>query len=1515
MNYGDSDPRSRSDGGGRRGVEATTFRGVPSYHEIPPRGGNSGRRPKRKRGGNHQPRNDREPDYQGDRRFLCGQGAESSDQFQVEVGTIMRRSTTSRGDDHQDIFQPIDALEAEGRYTLPKNGINNLNGAYSSHRLAPRRSNVTYGYTNRSANNNRNSNRFEQRNEGFNRRNPHENDYHGQSFRDTPTNQNRRNPDYVTPTRGNDMYNRRNQNEGVRELIRSNNDSYGLVTPPISTQASRERNLADDYHSRAAVRNLSSQCMQPSSYYDDTPYKQNVPQNGVPRVYYAEKEPQSSIRRYPNGAGNSDRGTSSGKSLNGSKEDDSLRLVSAISNVSSIETRHGPGDHSEEDGSPRKNDGDFGSQRRVFPSNYSPMSFQTLRGETSQNLYDDYEEEDLRESPESIEFQRLEGIFDTSRFESSTARMEAIREEMKRREIQFEVMREYQRQAESSERLRAELSRNCRSPSGNRDFECELQFRRSNSPQRRLEYDDNSRRRRDLELPPPSMTVQSRGVHPISGAESWQIFPRDASVEPEFDPVTSPWTTTTAKIQKSAESFEEDGKNQRRRQNQRNARAQSEAVSEPAVPSPPTNSAAQVPPQIGTPPTAEIDPRSPKSVVAAKLAPADRTNKQKFNLLSNFWDIKIGHKIVYKYDVEVSGVTKNQRKVGFTKGARDDGPKTNRQRLCLAALRAALQAYGAFRTMAATVYDGAAQLYTSEDMAEALKQSGGIFTIRVEELDATIRQLIRDPDMEHIEILIQPCYQEGDRFDIGDLDSETNPNMAELKRSRKNFLHLLTNQDASVRAGMTVFGGGHLYNMNDRGRPIGKGFEQRQGMDKGIKFIENKKSKSGGASAAMILDSKVGTFFKNQSLANSLLETVSGGLGMSFARDERGRVIDPKWTKINRYVKGLRVETLAGNMTMIASGISDVPISQLTEEPFNPKKDKSASSQRPVYVLQKFEDLTNRHYDRNLPAVVFRRATGVVFYPIEELIVSKNQRVPNQKLDIKPAPVKPELRWNQILESLAALNLHSGGSRNEFLRMFGVTLSASPKMVEGFRRPMPRVVYGGKVEPEYNQARASWESRGQKMVINGQADLIIIAHTCHPSIAADVKNVLEKACAQAGIKVGKWFARPIPQPMRRQKEFLNAVFEKASESSVSAVIFIDDRDSPSHDLLKLMERRHLVPSQQITTEVAKMMYKQPKTTTNIIRKLNLKLNGFNNEVIPEAYAKNHWMANKPILVIGYDVAHPGPQPPGEIQAKLPPSQASVVGFSFNGGVHKEAFVGDFHFQLPRSERVEDKVLIDRMKWMLRSYIKNRGVWPESILVIRDGVSEGQYQMAMEEELGALRIGCEEYGNLHGRENWSPPFGLIIVTKRNAARFFSQRNGRVENVQPLMTIDQDVVRPNVNEVYMVTSHAIQGTAKPICYQLLVNEIGIENMDAFQALLTALTYTHQINDSPISIPEPVFQADEWAKRGNNMWKVYNEYYQMSRLPHNGEYSSPPIDYDRMTETLSYWNTKFSNSRINA
>jgi len=51
-----------------------------------------------------------------------------------------------------------------------------------------------------------------------------------------------------------------------------------------------------------------------------------------------------------------------------------------------------------------------------------------------------------------------------------------------------------------------------------------------------------------------------------------------------------------------------------------------------------------------------------------------------------------------------------------------------------------------------------------------------------------------------------------------------------------------------------------------------------------------------------------------------------------------------------------------------------------------------------------------------------------------------------------------------------------------------------------------------------------------------------------------------------------------------------------------------------------------------------------------------------------------------------------------------------------------------------------------------------------------------------------------------------------------------------------------------------------------YSVLIDEINM-TQDELQGFLNGLCYTHQIVNSAISLPEPIYQADELAKRGRN------------------------------------------------
>ncbi|KAH7717468.1 piwi domain-containing protein [Aphelenchoides avenae] len=101
---------------------------------------------------------------------------------------------------------------------------------------------------------------------------------------------------------------------------------------------------------------------------------------------------------------------------------------------------------------------------------------------------------------------------------------------------------------------------------------------------------------------------------------------------------------------------------------------------------------------------------------------------------------------------------------------------------------------------------------------------------------------------------------------------------------------------------------------------------------------------------------------------------------------------------------------------------------------------------------------------------------------------------------------------------------------------------------------------------------------------------------------------------------------------------------------------------------------------------------------------------------------------------------------------------------------------------------------------------------------------------------------------------------LRLRHRHQAHFRVERDGRLDNMLPGSVVEEKFTRTDCTEFSMQSHNPIQGTGKAVP----VNETDITR-DQLQALLNALCFDHQIVTSSISLPEPVYQGDELAKRG--------------------------------------------------
>ncbi|KFM66632.1 Protein argonaute-4, partial [Stegodyphus mimosarum] len=255
--------------------------------------------------------------------------------------------------------------------------------------------------------------------------------------------------------------------------------------------------------------------------------------------------------------------------------------------------------------------------------------------------------------------------------------------------------------------------------------------------------------------------------------------------------------------------------------------------------------------------------------------------------------------------------------------------------------------------------------------------------------------------------------------------------------------------------------------------------------------------------------------------------------------------------------------------------------------------------------------------------------------------------------------------------------------------------------------------------------------------------------------------------------------------------------------------------------------------------------------TNVCLKINIKLGGINHIFLqkPPTFSSS-------VIVFGADCVH-WPRGFGY------PSIAAVVG-SLEKTVSRYAL--KCVLQENRDDSKFSQEIITEMKSIVKSIFKaftenNGGEKPDKILFFRDGVSEGQFKSALEEEVAGIQQACLE---LYHK---TLPVTYIVVQKRHQTRLRPQdplegvrKSG---NVPPGTTVDTTITHPVFFDFFLCSHEGIRGTSKPAHYTVLHDDNRF-TADDLQQLCHYLCYAYTRCTRGVSIPAPVLYADLAANR---------------------------------------------------
>lgn len=231
---------------------------------------------------------------------------------------------------------------------------------------------------------------------------------------------------------------------------------------------------------------------------------------------------------------------------------------------------------------------------------------------------------------------------------------------------------------------------------------------------------------------------------------------------------------------------------------------------------------------------------------------------------------------------------------------------------------------------------------------------------------------------------------------------------------------------------------------------------------------------------------------------------------------------------------------------------------------------------------------------------------------------------------------------------------------------------------------------------------------------------------------------------------------------------------------------------------------------------------------NIALKVNLKLGGVNHEIKPSDLAP----LDRETMIVGIDVTHPSPG-----SRENAPSIAGVVA-SFD--LTLAQWPASIRLQTGRKEMVGgtgNEILRDMLKERLKFWQgRHNQTLPKKLLIYRDGVSEGQYDSVLRDELPQIMTACKE---MYPAKVEQPKVTIIVVGKRHHTRFYPTTVQDTDGTAPSnpkngTVVDRGVTMAKHWDFFLQAHRGLKGTARPAHYFIIKDGIGF-GKDNIQTLV--------------------------------------------------------------------------------
>ncbi|KAK6150205.1 hypothetical protein DH2020_017730 [Rehmannia glutinosa] len=523
---------------------------------------------------------------------------------------------------------------------------------------------------------------------------------------------------------------------------------------------------------------------------------------------------------------------------------------------------------------------------------------------------------------------------------------------------------------------------------------------------------------------------------------------------------------------------------------------------------------------------------------------------------------------------------------------------------------------------------------------------------------------------------------------------------------------------------------------------------------------------------------------------------------------------------------------------------------------------------------------------QGIPCLILGRNNRTNHVPMEFCILAAGQRyrkelldeVAQEKLDAKCLAWPPERR-KTISEMMQA---HDGPC-GDITKNFGLQIDKNMTSVEGRVIGPPELKLGtpdGTVDiVRVENEKCQWNLSENSVVEGKQIErwaLIDFSSSDFPKLKANdfIKNLRNRS-RSLGIHMEEPLLCHVTgmrefSSVSRLEELLINVVQEANRKSwnkfskLQIIICVMAEKHPGYKYLKWVSETRI----GVVTQCCLSIHANrgdDQFLGNLCLKINAKLGGSNVELtqtltqtFPQFDEEDH------VMFIGADVNHP------VSKKSTTPSIAAVVSTVNWPAVNRYAAR-----VCPQDHRTEKILEFGSMcRDLINTYFQLNKVKPKKIVVFRDGVSEGQFDMVLNEELSDLKSAiCSD--------NYKPTITLVVAQKRHQTRLFLENfrdGGATGNVPPGTVVDTKIVHPFEFDFYLCSHYGRIGTSKAVHYCVLWDENSFTS-DQLQKVIYNLCFTFARSTRPVSLVPPVYYADLVAYRGRIFQEAAKEFQSRS------------------------------------